>query len=296
LRVLTIEPKTYTYWYKRPYISTGPVISAVQSDGVKRIIGTVPIEVDGSVAFSAPSGKALHFQLLDEGYRALQTMRSFTGVMPGERRGCQGCHELHSTAPTLDVMPIALMKPPQTITPPPWGDDTVSYARYVQPVLNQYCGKCHEGEAEGRKAFDTTCRPGFLDFCEPYWTLIGRPTWAAPYELPKVPIPGFGIANVLMVEAYSTTDPAAYRTPKPMSRMSYASRLVELASSGKHYEVKVDEISRQRLIGWIDAMCPYLGDEEVRAMDDPVFQGVDWLAIRPRIHSAPTIVRPGPVD
>ena len=66
LRVLNIDPKTYTYWYKRPYISTGPVVSAVQSEGVKRVLGTVPIEADGSVAFRAPPGMALHFQLLDE--------------------------------------------------------------------------------------------------------------------------------------------------------------------------------------------------------------------------------------
>ncbi len=296
LRILTIEPKTYTYWYKRPYISTGPVVSAVQSEGVKRVIGTVPIETDGSVAFSAPSGVALHFQLLDGESRALQTMRSFTGVMPGEQRGCQGCHELHSTAPPLDAKPIALAKPPHKIAPPPWGEDTVSYARYVQPVLDKYCGKCHQGDGEGRKVLDLTCRPGFLDFCEPYLTLIGRPTWASPYTIPETPVPGFGIANVLMVEAYSTTDPKAYRTPRPMSRMSYASRLVDIVSSGKHHDVKVDEVSRQRLIAWIDAMCPYLGDDEVRAIDDPVFQGIDWLAIRPKIRTAPTIVRPGPVD
>jgi hypothetical protein len=43
-------------------------------------------------------------------------------------------------------------------------------------------------------------------------------------------------------------------------------------------------------------MCPYLGDEEVRAIPDPEFQGVDWLAIRPRIMNAPRLVRPGPVD
>ena len=70
LRVLHIDEKTYTYWYKRPYISTGPVVSAVQSEGVKRILGTVPIEADGSVSFRAPPGQALHFQLLDENYRA----------------------------------------------------------------------------------------------------------------------------------------------------------------------------------------------------------------------------------
>ncbi|MCX6916375.1 MAG: hypothetical protein NT167_25580, partial [Verrucomicrobia bacterium] len=51
LRVLSIDAKTYTYWHQRPYISTGPVVSGLQSDGVKRVLGEAPIEVDGSVSF-----------------------------------------------------------------------------------------------------------------------------------------------------------------------------------------------------------------------------------------------------
>jgi len=296
LRLLTIEPKTYTYWHQRPYISTGPVVSIVQSEGVKRVIGTVPLEADGSVAFYAPAGKALHFQLLDEKYRALQTMRSFVGVMPGEKRGCLGCHELHSKAPAYEGQATALGKEPRRITPPPWGEDTVSYGRYVQPVLDRYCAPCHQGEGEARKTLDLTRRPGFLMFDEPYVTLTGHPTWGEPYRPPENPPPGWGIANVIMVEGYATTDPEAYRTPEPMTHLSYRSRLIDLASSGKHHGVQVDPLSLQRLIAWIDAMCPYLGDEEVRQIPDPVFQGVDWLAIRPRIATAPRIVRPGPVD
>jgi hypothetical protein len=302
LRVLHIEPKTYTYWYKRPYISTGPVVSMVQSEGVKRILGTVPIEADGSVAFYAPPGMPLHFQLLDEEYRALQTMRSFAGLMPGEKRGCLGCHERHSRAPAYGGKPIALLRAPRRITPPPWGNDTVSYARYVQPVLDRYCGKCHQGEGQARKTLDLTAVPVSAGspeermFRDPYAALIGRPTWGAPYQAPANPPPGFGIADTIMVEAYATTDPKAYRTPEPMTRLSYRSRLVEMASNGKHHGVKVDAISRQRLIAWVDAMCPYLGDEEIRQIPDPVFQGVDWLAIRPRVATAPRIVRPGPVD
>ena len=161
LRIMNIEPKTYTYWHKRPYLSTGPVVSMVQSEGVKRVIGTVPIETDGSVAFEAPSGLALHFQLLDDKYRALQTMRSFVGVQPGEKRGCLGCHESHSKTPDIAGKSLALMKRPRTIDPPPWKDTTVSYDRYVQPVLDQYCGKCHQGDGEARKTFDMTRRPGF---------------------------------------------------------------------------------------------------------------------------------------
>lgn len=101
---------------------------------------------------------------------------------------------------------------------------------------------------------------------------------------------------MLVVEGYGTTDPAGYRTPEPLRHLSYASRLVEIASSGAHHGVRVDPASLERLIGWVDAMCPYAGDEEIREIPDPEFQGVEWLAIRPRIRTAPRIVRPGPVD
>jgi hypothetical protein len=296
LRVMNIDPKTYTYWHKRPYVSTGPVVSAVQSEGVKRVLGTVEIERDGSVAMEVPPGMALHFQLLDENYRALQTMRSFVGVMPGERRGCLGCHESHSRTPQTRAEGVALIKSPQTITPPPWGEDTVSYPRYVQPVLDKYCNRCHGGDGEARKTLDLTFRPGMPQKAEPYLTLIGRPTWGKPYETPKNPPPGFGIAGMIMVEGYGKTDPAGYVTPPPMTYLSYRSRLIELCSNGKHYDVKVDPLSLQRLIAWVDAMCPYSGDDEIREEDDPVFQGVEWLAIRPRLKNAPRIIRPGPVD
>ena len=296
LRVLSIDPKTYTYWHKRPYASTGPVVSMVQSEGVKRVMGTVPIEDDGSVSFNAPPGTPLHFQLLDGEYRALQTMRSFVGLMPGEKRGCQGCHELHSKAPEYGGQGAALVKEPLDITPPPWGEDTVGYDRYVQPVLDKYCGKCHQNGGKGQETLDLTRRPGYLMFPEPYVTLTGRPTWGAPYTKPEDPPPGFGIASTLMVEGYATTDPEAYVTPAPMTALSYKSKLIDIASSGEHHGVKVDEISRRKLIAWVDTMCPLRGDEEVREIEDPVFQGVDWLAIRPRIATAPRIVRPGPVD
>ncbi|MDZ7619599.1 MAG: LamG-like jellyroll fold domain-containing protein [Patescibacteria group bacterium] len=297
LRVLNIEHKTYTYWHRRPYLSTGPVVSAVQSEGVKHIFGTVPIEKDGSVAFEAPAGFPLHFQLLDEEYRALQTMRSFTGVMPGERRGCLGCHESHSRAPSIEAQPtLALRDEPRTIDPPPWGDASVSFPRFVQPVLDQYCGKCHQGDGEGRKVVDFTDRPGFLIFSEPYLLLTGRPAWGRPYELPENPPPGFGIADILHVEGYDQLDPVAYQTPAPMTALSYRSRLIDIASSGKHHDVKVDSLSLQKLIAWVDTMAPYRGSEEVRELDDPEFQGIDWLSIRPRVKTAPIIVRPGPVD
>ena len=223
-------------------------------------------------------------------------MRSFVNVMPGENRGCLGCHESHSRTAEVRSPSLALARAPSDITPPPWGEDTVSYPRYVQPVLDKYCGKCHQGDGEGRKTLDLTERPSAPVFTEPYLTLIGRPTWGQPYRVPEKPTPGFGIAGCLLVEGYGQIDPQGYVTPPPMTALSYRSKLIEMASSGKHHEVKVDEVSLQRLIVWVDAMCPYLGDEEIRQIPDPVFQGVDWLAVRPKIATAPRITRPGPVD
>ncbi|NLH16330.1 MAG: hypothetical protein GX455_07115, partial [Phycisphaerae bacterium] len=207
-----------------------------------------------------------------------------------------GCHESSSRTPEGQRNTLALLQAPQSITPPPWTDTTVSYPRYVQPVLDRYCGKCHQGDGEARKTFDLTERPSSPIFTEPYLTLIGRPTWGSPYTIPDKPVPGFGMAGMLMVEGYSTVDPKAYVTPQPMTSLSYRSPLIERVSSGKHHDVKVDEISRLRLIAWVDAMCPYMGEEEIREIPDPVFQGVDWLAVRPKIKTAPHIIRPGPLD
>jgi len=296
LRILNIEPKTYTYWNSRPYISTGPVVSMVQSEGVKRVLGTVPIEEDGSVSFNVPSGVAVHFQLLDENYRCLQTMRSFTGVMPGERRGCLGCHASMINSPQSQAFSLAARRQPSEITPVPWEDNSVSYERYVQPVLDEYCGECHQGDGDGREVLDLTQRPGFLMFDEPYVTLVGNPTWGAVYQSPQDPPPGFGIADTIIVEGYDQRDPAAYATVAPMTRLSYKSRLVELCSNGEHYDVVVDPVNLRRIQVWVDAMCPYRGAEEVREIEDPVFQGVEWISIRPRIKTAPVLRRPGPFD
>jgi hypothetical protein len=305
LRILSIDHKTYTYWGKRNYVSSGPEISPIQSEGIKKIIGTVPIEEDGSVSFKAPSGIALHFQLLDENGLCLQTMKSFTGVLPGETRGCLGCHESMTRSPVTAQTGKALKRAPSNIKPVPWEDITVGYERYVQPVLDKHCGKCHQDpEHAAYKKFNATLRPGFLGFKEPYMTLIGNLTWARKYDEAKAEKVvagvagrgGFGWADVIPVEGYGTLDPAAYSTFPAMTKMSYKSRLVHRMMSGEHNGVKVTGDDLQRVILWVDAMAPYYGAEEVRCMEDPVFPGVDWISQRPRIMTAPIVQRPGPFD
>ncbi|MDR2168825.1 MAG: hypothetical protein LBP59_01625 [Planctomycetaceae bacterium] len=298
LRIWSIDHKTYTYWTKRNYVSSGPEISINQSEGIKKIIGTVPIEEDGSVQFNAPSGIALHFQILDENHRALQTMRSFTGVQPGEQRGCLGCHESHARTPVVSRTGKALKRLASNITPVSWNDITVSFPRYVQPVLNKHCGKCHADENNpAHEKFNSVSRPGFLGFREPYVTLMGNPTWGKDYKNYKgAKAAPFGWADTILVEAFDTCDPVAYSTFPPMTKLSYKSRLVERMSSGKHHGVKVTGDDLLRVILWVDAMGPYYGAEELRQFEDPIFQGKNWLSQKPRVATAPIVPRPGPFN
>ncbi|MDR0522449.1 MAG: hypothetical protein LBH00_11440 [Planctomycetaceae bacterium] len=299
LRIWSIEHKTYTYWTKRTLVSSGPEISVNQSEGIKKIIGTVPVEEDGSVSFTAPTGIALHFQLLDENGLALQTMKSFTGVLPGETRGCLGCHESMTRTPVTAQTGKALKRPPSDIQPVAWEDITVGYERYVQPVLDKYCGKCHQDpKHDAFKKFNATLRPGFLGFKEPYLTLMGTPSWGTRYrEMPRgKEIGGYGWADTILVESFDQRDPAAYATYPAMTRLSYKSRLVKRMMSGEHHGVKVTGNDLLRVILWVDAMGPYYGAEEVRCMEDPIFQGVNWISQRPRVMTAPIVQRPGPFD
>ncbi len=126
---------------------------------MKRILSEVPVEADGSVHFEAPAGRALFFQLLDAERRCVQTMRSFTGLMPGEQRGCVGCHEGHSAAPPRQGG-LALQTTGHDLSPPPWGTESISYERFAQPVLDRYCVRCHQGKSLARRSRTSSLRPG----------------------------------------------------------------------------------------------------------------------------------------
>lgn len=313
LRVIQMDPKNYSTWFKA-WQHTGPVVSMLQADGVKRILGTVPIEEDGSVAFKVPPGRALHFQLLDARFRAVHGMRTFTGLMPGEQRGCVGCHEMSSRALNNRPGPMSAMKNgPADLNQPPWGADTsISYERFAQPVLDQYCVKCHQGSGEGKAAPDLSLRPSAVawnhfsngpakfgreddvsPFKEPYVTLLGgvfgwRQVRRNTLNESGVPT---CLAGCLVVEGYPGVDLRSLSTLPPMSYLSSTSRLIEIAASGTHHGVKVADSDLLRLMAWVDLNGPFLGDEEIRQIPDPDFPGIEALPIRPRCKSAPQVNR-----
>jgi len=298
LRVIEMDAKTYSMGFKS-WRHSGPVISVIQEDGVKRILGTVPVKPDGSVAFKAPAGKALYFQLLDGRQRCVQVMRSFTGVMPGETRGCQGCHALHTATPDQRQGALALRQAaPAVLAPPPWGAGvSIGYERFCQPVLDKHCGECHQGGGKARAKLDLTLRggvpekgiddPKLLPFKEPYLTLVGQ-AWSGPK--PEGTGAGLGLAGCLNVEADRQYEPI-----RPMTMLSCTSRLIDLVTSGKHHNVKVEGEELERLIAWVDCNCVYRGDEEVRQIPDPPPEVAKHYPLPLKTRTAPLIKRLQPV-
>ncbi|NQT36949.1 MAG: hypothetical protein HQ581_05645, partial [Planctomycetes bacterium] len=74
---------------------------------VKRILGTVPVEADGSAHFHVPACTPVAVQPLDAEGKALALMRSWFTAMPGEVVSCVGCHEPQNTAPPVRSAPLA---------------------------------------------------------------------------------------------------------------------------------------------------------------------------------------------
>jgi hypothetical protein len=150
LRVIQYPPKTWPVsgGQDLPCIGLGP------QSMVRVVLGTVPVEPDGSVYFEAPVEGLIHFQALNEKGLAVQTMRSATYVHPGEQMVCAGCHEekWRATAPLSARTPLALRRAPSAIVQESGGSGPLCYLRSVQPVFDARCASCHQKEG----AIETT--------------------------------------------------------------------------------------------------------------------------------------------
>jgi hypothetical protein len=120
----------------------------------KRILGTVPVEEDGSAHFNAPSSTFLFFQLLDENKMMVQSMRTATIIQPNENQGCIGCHDDRTMAPPAygdNSLPLATLREPSQLEG--WYGDArnFGYLTEVQPVFDAHCMPCHDfdGSASG---------------------------------------------------------------------------------------------------------------------------------------------------
>lgn len=232
LRVLQVLPKST--WHINQ-----PTVGLANASPGKQVLGTVPVEADGSAYFRAPAGIALAFQALDDEGQAVQTMRSITYLQPGENVSCGGCHEPRTMAAPLRSLPLALRREPSTITPGPEGSKPFSYPLLVQPVLDKHCVRCHNPE-----------KP------EGHVILTGQPQgrYTVSYNAlaPRVPYSDWA------------GKPGDFRVvnSEPITRPGFfgarASSLMQLLRNG-HYDVQLSPEDKERLVTWMDTNALFYG-------------------------------------
>jgi len=80
-----------------------------------RVLGTAPLQDDGSFYVEVPADTPFRFQLLDLNEEIVVHETDFNYVRGGERKGCIGCHE-PKDAPPLNDLPKAMQYQPfQTV-------------------------------------------------------------------------------------------------------------------------------------------------------------------------------------
>ncbi|HBT78035.1 MAG TPA: hypothetical protein DEB39_14180 [Planctomycetaceae bacterium] len=263
LRIVQILPKTTTH-ANVPWIGYG------NDTGARKVLGTVPVQEDGSVFFEMPVDVPVYFQALDEDGVAVQTMRSSTYVKPGERLTCLGCHEgRQSGTSRFTTFPAAFRKKPEPITPEMDGSNPFNYPRLIQPILDRHCVQCHETEAKVGKTFPLDRGdmdlPRSLDprrhFFESYVNL--RPhvfVFKGVYQnrMPELmnPLPNDGTA-------WNSFAPA--RT-FPGKFGANASPLWHLLKSG-HYEVRLSPAEMRAMALWLDNNADFYGAYELETLD-----------------------------
>jgi len=198
---------------------------------VKRVLGVVPVEEDGSAYFTVPSEKFVYFQLLDKDGMMLQSMRSGTFVQPGETQGCVGCHEDRLSASVISPEKLAAMhKPPAVLSGLQGEQGNFNYLSLIQPILDRHCLRCHDYGKDGAKKV----------------VLAGD--ISVPFNVSYMELHRKGYLGSL------GAGPVPIRQPKTWG--SHAGKLIALLQKG-HNEVRLSQQELEKLITWLDINAPY---------------------------------------
>ena len=221
---------------------------------IRTVLGTVPVEEDGSVHFELPPHKLILLEALDKDYLEIKRMRNYMNVKQGEAVSCIGCHEPYGMSPpSMAKAPEAVRRAPSKIAPPPFGVRGMSYEHIVQPVLDKHCISCHDGSEGDKRAF--SLKSG---------TLVPAPKGYDKDQGPQHHVSTSFLKLLEYVEymkagGYGDHNPAVLVPSKANSPGSRISKLMKLLQKGHHnVELSVDEW--RALAAWIDCNAPYYGD------------------------------------
>jgi hypothetical protein len=82
---------------------------ARDATGTPKLLGTAPVERDGSFFVQVPTEQPLQIELVDTAGKTLKRESGFFWMRRGEQRGCVGCHAGPETAPE-NAVPMTLLK------------------------------------------------------------------------------------------------------------------------------------------------------------------------------------------
>jgi hypothetical protein len=233
LRIIQVLPKT-TPSANNPRIGYGDQKNA------RRVLGTVPVETDGSAYFTLPVHVPVFFQALDEQGLAVQSMKSDTYAQPGETLMCQGCHNpTHKIVASTTPSGLAFRRAPSVIAPDVEGSNPFSFPRLVQPILDRACVDCHAKSKDQPKAMDLAKG----DFRK------NPNNWYTSY------------ANLRNFAHFA--DNAGWTEPRtiPGRFGARASRLYQLLLKD-HYGVKLTPDELHRIALWLDCNSDFFGAYE----------------------------------
>jgi len=229
---------------------------------LERVVGTVPVEPDGSAYIELPALRSFFFVALDSNNESVKRMQSFLTVQPGETVSCVGCHEQRTRSVTnAGRMTLqALKRPPSRIEPLAGIPEVYDFPRDIQPILDRHCVRCHNPDRWAGRVLLTGDR-GPL-FSHSYFMLAAHKQIADGQNLPR--------SNLA-----------------PRTIGAVASPLMHKIKSG-HHDVKLSPQEIDRVRYWIEAGGTYPGTYAALAggmigdyyENKQVHQDFDWPTTR----------------
>jgi len=227
LLVLETLPKPINYSGKMPPMSYGGTYT------LERVLGTVPVEADGSAYMELPAMRSLFFVALDEQSNSIKRMQSFLTVMPGETTSCVGCHEQRTQTPLNPGQNTveALRHAPRKITPLEGIPEVFDFPRDIQPILDRHCVACHNYDRRDGRIVLTGDRGPI--FSHSYYTLTA-------------------------LQFVSDGRDRVVTNLPPRSVGTSASPVMKMLD-GSHYEARLTDHEQDMIRYWIESAAAYPG-------------------------------------
>ncbi len=245
----------------QPRNSRASCTMTVPNDLPKKVLGTVPVDEDGSAVFKVPANVALQVQTLDEDGMAILTLKSQFYLQPGEQKSCVGCHEPVGTTPSMRSVTKMSRMTPMDLKPAagPQYKGGMSFARTVQPVLDRYCIKCH-GLEKTEKDVNLT----YLKNRGPYPQSLQEIVKRGEH---RVGDKGY------MNGKYKGTN-VTYNISHPRKFFAYSNKVAHMLAKGDKNHKKLIDVDREsymRIIEWLDLNGQCFGDLFPNRIEDRRF-------------------------